>query len=133
MLQLMCFKDQPAVRLSFEFKIGSTRNAQLGYRFDEKPGHEIDARFLNDFKTVVIEDKAEVARFVSELATSSQLYVRIRSLNPGRSSAEFQVAGAPAAIEAGFAGCPAKGARTAALDGPAASVARVPPALNVKP
>ena len=78
----------------------------LGYRFDEKPGHEIEARFLHDFKTVVIEDKAEVAWFVGELATSSVLYVHIRSLNAGRSTAEFQLAGAPAAIEAAFAGCP---------------------------
>jgi hypothetical protein len=117
MLQLLCFKDQPTVRLSFEFKVGSTRNSVLGYRFDEKPGHEIEARFLNDFKTVVIEAPAEVARFAAELATSNVLYVRIRSLGSGRSSAEFQLAGAPAAIEAGFAGCPVKAGppRTASL------------------
>ena len=115
MLQLLCFKDQPTIRLTFEFKVGSNRNSSLGYRFDEKPGREIDARFLQDFKTVVIEDKAEVARFTADLATSSVLYVRIRSLNAGRSSAEFQLAGAPAAIEAGFAGCPVQpaGARVA--------------------
>jgi hypothetical protein len=106
MLQLTCFKEQPLVRLSFEFKVGSNRNSMLGYRFDDKPGHEIEARFLQDFKTVVIEDKAEVARFVGELATSSVLYVRIRSLNAGRSTAEFRLDGAPAAIEAAFAGCP---------------------------
>jgi hypothetical protein len=126
MLQLMCFKSQPTVRLSFEFKVGSSKNSVLGYRFDEKPGREIDARFLADFKTVVIEDRAEVARFAAELATSNVLYVRIRSLNAGRSSAEFQLAGAQAAIEAGFAGCPVApaGARTRAAapaaDGPAA-------------
>jgi hypothetical protein len=118
MLQLMCFKAQPTVRLSFDFPVGSTKNASLGYRFDDKPGHEAVARFLQDHKTIVIEDKAEVARFTSELATSNVLYVRIRSLNAGRSSAEFQLAGAPAAIHAGFAGCAAPGvARTAALDG----------------
>jgi hypothetical protein len=106
-LHLLCFKDQPIVRLVFEFKVGSNKNSVLGYRFDEKPGHEInDARFLQDFKTVVIEEKADVAQFVSELATSEVLYVRIRSLNSGRSTAEFHLKGAPAAIEAGYAGCP---------------------------
>ncbi len=106
MLQLTCFKDQPLVRLAFEFKVGSNRNSVLGYRFDEKPGREIEARFLQDFTTVVIEEKAAVAQFVSELATSNVLYVRIRSLNAGRTAAEFQLDGAPAAIEAALAGCP---------------------------
>jgi hypothetical protein len=105
-LQLLCFKAQPLVRLAFQFRVGSNRNSTLGYRFDDKPGREADARFLQDFRTVVIEDKAEVARFVGELAASNVLYVRIRSLNVGRSSAEFRLDGAPAAIEAAFAGCP---------------------------
>jgi hypothetical protein len=105
MLQVLCFKDQPAIRISFEFKVGSEKNAVFGYRFDEKPGHESDARFVQDYKTVVIEDKAEVDRFIGEMATSSALYVRIRSLNVGRSSAEFQLDGAPAAIGAALAGC----------------------------
>ena len=105
-LHLLCFKDQPIVRMVFNFKVGSNREATLGYRFDDKPGHEADARFLQDYKTVVIEDKPEVAQFVSELATSDVLYVRIRSLNSGRTTAEFRLNGAPAAIEAGYAGCP---------------------------
>jgi hypothetical protein len=54
----------------------------------------------------VIEDKADVAQFVSELATSDVLYVRIRSLNAGRTAAEFRLNGAPTAIEAAFTGCP---------------------------
>ena len=41
-----------------------------------------------------------------ELAASRVLYVRIRSLNTARSSAEFQLDGSQAAIEAGLAGCP---------------------------
>jgi hypothetical protein len=105
-LQLLCFKDQPVVRLSFEFKVGSNKNSVLGYRFDEKPGHEIEGRYLQDSKTVVIEKPADVAQFVSELAASNVLYVRIRSLNMGRTTAEFRLNGAPAAIEAAFASCP---------------------------
>ena len=108
MLQLTCFKDQPIIRMSFDFKIGSNKNATLGYRFDDKPGREVEkARFLADFRVVVIEEKADVAQFVSELATSKLLYVRIRSLNGGRSTAEFRLDGAQAAIEAGYDGCSA--------------------------
>jgi hypothetical protein len=106
-MQLLCFKSDPVVRIAFEFKVGSTQNSTLGYRFDDKPGHEIDARFIQDYKTVMIEDRAAVAQFVGELATSNALYVRIRSLNAGRSTAEFNLEGAPAAIEAALAGCPA--------------------------
>jgi hypothetical protein len=105
-LNLACFKTKPAVIIAFAFKIGSTRNAELGYRFDDKPGHEPHVRIVDDYKTVIIEDPQEVAQFVNELATSSGLYVRIRSLNAARTSAEFKVAGAPAAIAAAYAGCP---------------------------
>ena len=55
-LQLMCFKDQPAVLVSFDFKIGSTRNAEVAYRFDEKPGHEPHVRIIDDHKAVLIDD-----------------------------------------------------------------------------
>lgn len=111
MLQLLCFKGNPAVRFAFPFKVGSTRNSVFGYRFDSNPGHETGARFLNDFTTVVIEDPAEVAQFTTELAASKNLYVLIRSLNAGRSSAEFSLDGAAAAINAAFAGCPLQAAR----------------------
>jgi hypothetical protein len=105
-LQLSCFKGEPIVRFKFPFKIGSTRNAQLGYVFDKNPGREPDARFIEGQKNVVIEDTGEVARFTDELANAKTLYIRIRSLNAGRTSAEFQVDGAPAAIAAAYAGCP---------------------------
>ncbi len=105
-LQLGCFKAAPLVRLSFEFKIGSNQNSVFGYRFDEKPGHEIKARFLQDFKTVVIEDRAEVAQFLREMETSASLYVRIRSLNMGRTAAEFRLNGAADAVKEALAACP---------------------------
>lgn len=108
-LQLMCFKDEPVVRINFAFKVGSNKNAVFGYRFDEKPGRETEARFLADFKTVVIEDNAEVEQFLGELATSKLLYVRIRSLNAGRSSAEFKLDGAPTAIEEALSQCRSTG------------------------
>lgn len=55
---------------------------------------------------VLIEEPAEVATFVNELATSKSLYVRLRSMAAQRNSAEFNVEGAPAAIESALAGCP---------------------------
>jgi hypothetical protein len=113
-LSIHCFKGDPIVRLAFDFKVGSTRNSVLGYQFDGKPGREVAARFLQDFRTVVIEDKTEVAQFVDDLAGANALYVRIRSLNAGRSSAEFKVDGAPAAIAAAYAGCPVLPKRTSA-------------------
>ena len=47
-----------------------------------------------------------MAQFVSELATSKSLYIRLRSMTAERNSAEFNVEGAPAAIESALAGCP---------------------------
>ena len=108
-LQLTCFGKQPIVRFAFEFKVGSERTSLLGYRFDEKPGREISARFLQDDKSVVIDDKAAVVQFASDLISSQDLYVRIRSLKDGRSTADFKVDGSQGAIEAGFAGCPLSG------------------------
>jgi hypothetical protein len=105
-LQLGCFMDKPVVRFGFEFKVGTDQNSFLGYRFDDKPGHEIGGRFVQNAMAVVIDEPADVAQFVNDLETSNSLYVRIRSINAGRSSAEFKVDGALAAIKAAFAGCP---------------------------
>ena len=106
-MQLTCFDGKPMVRFAFEFKVGTDPNSTLGYRFDEKPGHDnIAARFLQEYRTVVIEDRAAVTTFANELATSGTLVIRIRSLAAGRTTAEFKLDGAPAAIEAAFAGCP---------------------------
>lgn len=105
-LQLLCFLGKPVASFQFEFKVGTNLNSFLGYRFDTKPGHEIGAQFLANSMAVVIEEPTEVAQFVSELATSNVLYIRIRSFSAGRTAAEFKVDGAPAAIESAFAGCP---------------------------
>lgn len=106
-LQLTCFESQPMVRFSFLFKVGSDKNSFLGYRFDDKPGHDnVDVRFLQQHMQVVIENKAEIVKFVNELAESKVLVMRIRSLNAGRTTAEFKLDGAQAAIENGFIGCP---------------------------
>jgi hypothetical protein len=103
---LLCFKNEPVVRFSFLSRIGSNRSAGLSYRFDDKPGHTPKVRFLQDYKTVVIDDQGEVARFVDELAASKSLYLGITSLVVGRNAARFPVHGAPHAIEAAYASCP---------------------------
>jgi hypothetical protein len=107
-MQLMCFKQRPTVFVAFGFKIGSSRNAEVGYRFDDKPGHEPTVRIVDDYKSLIIEDPKEVAQFVNELATSDTLILRIRSLNASRTSAEFKVSGAAAAVAAAYANCPLK-------------------------
>jgi len=107
-IQLTCFENKPIVRFSFEFKIGSDLNSVLGYRFDDKPGHDnVPSRVLLGYKVAVIEDGAAVAQFTQELSSSKTLVVRIRSLNAGRTVADFQVDGGKAAVDAVLANCPA--------------------------
>lgn len=106
-LQLLCFDKQPVVRFAFEFKIGAELNSEFGYRFDDRPGHDnIGVRILKGNNVAMIEERAAVQRFVDELANSHMLFVRVRSLNMGRTAAEFKIDGAPKAIEAAFANCP---------------------------
>lgn len=107
-MQLTCFDRKPLVRFAFEFKIGSDVNTTIGYRFDDKPGRDgiPGARFLQEHRTVVIEEPADVAQFVSDMRGSRVLYVRIRSITEGRTTAEFKLDGSEQALEAAFAGCP---------------------------
>jgi hypothetical protein len=105
--QLTCFDGRPLVRFSFAFKIGNDRESVFGYRFDDQPGHaNVDARVIKDPRMVVIEEPAAVATFLSELPGSSRLYIRIRSLIAGRTSAEYPLEGSEAAIKAAFENCP---------------------------
>ena len=108
LLQLMCFEGAPIVRFAFDFNIGSANSTTASYRFDDKPGHPNFTVNLIGLavKVVVIEERQAVAQFVDELAASNVLLVRIDSLTVGRTSVEFKVAGAPAAIEASYATCP---------------------------
>jgi hypothetical protein len=107
LLQLTCFENKPIAKLGFSFKIGADRNTTLGYRFDDKPGRDnVESRVLFGNQVIVIEDRAAVSQFVADLAGSSALYVRVRSLNGPRTSADFKVDGADAAIQAAYADCP---------------------------
>jgi hypothetical protein len=106
-MQLTCFEGHAIVRISFDFKIGSDQNTILGYRFDDKPGRDnVASRVLPGSQHIVIEEKAAVAQFIDDLAGSSVLYIRIRSLNAARTTAEFRLDGSAAAVQAAFADCP---------------------------
>src|SRR6195952_1825859 len=105
-LQLTCFENHPVVRISFDHKIGSDKNSTLGYRFDEKPGRDdVASRILLGYQVIIIDDRAAVSQFVDDLAGSNTLYVRIRSLSAGRTTAEFRLDGSEAAVQAAFADC----------------------------
>ncbi len=112
-LELSCFAGDPIVRLAFRFKVGSSRASEFGYRFDEKPGREATVRYLANYMTVVMEDKADVAAFAKDLKDSARLYVRINSLTHGRTAVEYPVAGGEGAMIAGFAQCPLAPDKTA--------------------
>jgi hypothetical protein len=43
---------------------------------------------------------------IADLAGSNTLFVRLRSLNGGRTAAEFKVDGNEAAVQAAYADCP---------------------------
>jgi hypothetical protein len=105
-LELLCFKSKPVIRIKYSQQIGSNRSASLRYRFDDKTGREPSVRFLPDRKSVVIEDKADVAKFVGELGGATELIVSINSLSGGTTNAAFPVSGAPPAIATAFAQCP---------------------------
>ena len=108
--QLTCFDGRPLVRFSFPFKIGNDRESVFGYRFDDRPGHaNVESRIVKDRQIIVIEEPAALATFLSELPGSSRLYIRIRSLLAGRTSAEYALEGSEAAIKAAFADCPMPG------------------------
>jgi hypothetical protein len=105
-VQLMCFDKKPIIRVAFNIKVGANNTAILEYRFDEKPGRKANGEFLSDHTIFLIDEKADVAKFLDELATSTVLFVRVSSLALGRTTAEFRVTGAPVAIESVYAQCP---------------------------
>jgi hypothetical protein len=108
LLQLMCFEGTPIVRFAFDFNVGSAKSTSLSYRFDDKPGHaNVKAKLIGrPTRVVIIDDRPAVAQFVEELAHSKILSVRIASLTAGRTSVDYDVAGAQAAIAASYAACP---------------------------
>lgn len=106
-LLLTCLeRKEPLIRFAFDFRIGTRSNTVLGYRFDDLPGHEgVAVRILRNNKVVVIEDREVIATFVAELEKAQTLYVRMRSIDGGRTTVEYPVSGAWTAIRAAFTNC----------------------------
>lgn len=111
-LELSCFKGKPVVRLRFSkrLKTGTDKTGSLAYRFDERPGRELKARFFARPHIILVEDKAEVARFVEEMADAELLQLRVHAITARPFTVKFTVRGAPYAIEAAYANCPLPGA-----------------------
>lgn len=107
-MEVACFRDNPLVRFAFNFKIGTTKNAEFAYRFDDKLGRVVPARITLDHIYMVIEDDTAARQFIDEMTKSQSLYMHIRTINAGRTSAEFELEGAKAAVDAALAGCPLK-------------------------
>jgi hypothetical protein len=107
LLQITCFKGKPIVKIEFGLRVGAERNSTVAYRVDDRPGDEVEATFLPDHKTVMIEDDAAVAKLLDDLAPAALLLVRVNSLFAGRTMAEFRVGGAGAAMEPVLTQCPA--------------------------
>lgn len=99
LLQLVCLKGHPLIHFMFAFQIGSKDDSEILYRFDEKPMQPVEARILRGLKIFVIEKRTEVKQFLDGLATANALYIAISSLDKGRTSAEFRVAGAQRGID----------------------------------
>ena len=108
LLQLMCFRNEPVVRFAFELKIGSERNMEFSYRFDERPGRQANVHVSRGNAVATIEDADDVRTFIDDMRPSKKLYVLIRTLNAGRSTVEFDLEGAPQAIAQAYALCPIK-------------------------
>ncbi len=106
-LLLTCLeRREPLIRFAFDFRIGTRANTVLGYRFDDLPGHEgVAVRILRNNRVVIIEDREAIATFVAELEKARTLYVRIRSIDGGRTAVEYPVSGAWTAIRAAFTNC----------------------------
>lgn len=105
-LQLMCFDGEPVVRFYFTHEVGSDRNSRLTYKFDNKPAAKPNARILQDFQTVMLEDKKDVVTFTNDLREAKKLDITVSGLVAGNTIAEFNVEGAAAAIDASYKSCP---------------------------
>ena len=78
----------------------------------DKPGHDnVESRVLTGETAIVIDNKVAVAQFIDELAGAKKLYLRVRSLNLGRTTAEYPLDGSAAAMQAALAGCPIQAAK----------------------
>lgn len=65
------------VAVFFDFPVGATGTSVLGYRFDEKPGRSLGAKFFNTSSPYLTGDDA--AEFIRLAEGSNSLYVKVSS------------------------------------------------------
>lgn len=106
MLELVCSGTKPVVMFEFTLRVGAERNSSIAYRVDNRPGDDVDATFIQDHRTIVIDEPAVVAKFIEEVSAGSMLLVRISSLFAGRTVAEFRIVGAKTAFVPVLEVCP---------------------------
>lgn len=123
-LQLLCFDGEPVVRFYFSHEIGSDRNSRLTYKFDNKPAARPNARILQDFQTVMLEDRKDVSLFTAGLRDARRLDITVSALANGQTLAEFNVEGAAVAIDASYKTCPLPAAPAPRVSGRDTGVAR---------
>jgi hypothetical protein len=123
-LQLLCFDGDPVVRLHFSSDVGSDRNSRVTYKVDNAPPRRPGARILQDFQTVMLENKKDVAQFAADLRGAKRLDVTVTALINGMTTAEFKVDGAAAAIDTAFASCPLPGQPAPRASGSDSTVAQ---------
>jgi len=104
-LELQCFKDKPIVQMRFTERVGGRLGGTVTYRFDDRPPRQPAARFLPDYKALVMDQESDLQQFAAELRSASTLHVTIDSLVAGATRAEFPVYGGEFAIGAGFRHC----------------------------
>jgi hypothetical protein len=103
---LVCSRGRLYVQFEFGLRVGAERNSTIAYRVDSKPGDEVEATFIQDHRTVVVDDRKAVARFVEEVTAGSMLMVRVSSPVWGRTFGEFRIVGAAAAFAPLLEACP---------------------------
>ncbi|MBS7741438.1 MULTISPECIES: hypothetical protein [unclassified Chelatococcus] len=99
-LGLSCTKGAPSIMVYYDWPVGTTNNAAISYRFDDAPGVDVKNFRMMNLQAVVIDNKAEVSKFLSQLPTARTLYFRVSSPVAGQSNALFGVRGGSMALDA---------------------------------
>jgi hypothetical protein len=104
-LMISCAGGKPYVAILFVGLVSSRATADMSYRFDSNPGRNLKATASSDRRGIHFTNEQHVAEFLRQLGPSSTLVVRVDSPRIGLSEAEFNTAGAAAAIDAALGKC----------------------------
>jgi len=102
---LTCAAGKPYVAIIFIGLVSSRTTADFSYRIDSNPGRNLTANAYSERRGVALTNEQHVSEFLRQLGPSSTLFVRINSPRIGLSEAEFNTAGAAAAMDAALGKC----------------------------